>query len=350
MDRALELARRGWGRVHPNPMVGAVVLAGDQIVGEGYHAEYGGPHAEAVALAAAGPRARDATMVVTLEPCAHAGKQPSCADAIIASGIRRVVIASLDPNPVAAGGRARLEQAGIDVATGLGREAAERLNSAFLNAVSGLDRPFVAVKLATSLDHCIADSAGVSRWISGEEARDWVHWFRAGFAAIGVGGRTAQVDDPSLTVRGALEPRTAPARVVFLGRRRLSLDSALVRTAGVRHTVLIGDGLVPNERNALTDRGVDIILTSDVAEGLSELKQLGIDSILIEGGGRLSGSLLARGLVDRFAWIVSPVWLGDHGIKAVRGFEVPSLLQAERWTIVERQALGQDTLLMFDRP
>lgn len=349
MDRALELARRGWGRVHPNPMVGAVVLAGDSIVGEGYHAEYGGPHAEAVALTAAGPRARGATLVVTLEPCAHAGKQPPCADAIIAAGISRVVIATLDPNPVAAGGRARLEAAGIEVVTGVGREVAERLNAAYLAATSGGDRPFVTVKLATSLDHCIADSSGVSRWISGEEARDWVHWFRAGFAAIGVGGRTAQVDDPSLTVRGAIEPRTAPVRVVFLGRRRLSLDSALVRTAAVRPTVLIGDGLVPNERNALTERGVDIILTSDLAEGLSELRQLGVDSILIEGGGRLSGSLLAAGLVDRFAWIVSPVWLGDHGVKAVRGFDVPSLLQAERWTVVERQALGQDTLLMFDR-
>ncbi len=349
MRRALELARQGWGRVHPNPMVGAVVAREGQIVGEGYHAEFGGPHAEAVALAMAGDRARGATLFVTLEPCVHAGKQPACTDLVIRSGITRVVVAMEDPHPVARGGAAGLATAGVEVAVGLEREAAERLNQVYLRAQHGSARPFVAVKLATSIDHRIADQAGVSRWITGEEARDWVHWFRAGFGAIGVGGRTAQVDDPMLTVRGALEPRTRPVRVVFLGRRRPGADSALVRTARDVPTVFLGPAMSAAEEAQWTERGVDHVPVQTLEEGLMTLKHRGIDSIVIEGGGRLTGALLAEDMVDQLALIVSPVWLGELGIPASRGYEVPSLLQADRWITTERRSLGQDTMILFDR-
>lgn len=330
-------------------MVGAVVVRDGQVVGEGCHAEYGGPHAEAVALAMAGERARGATLYVTLEPCNHAGKQPPCAELVAASGIARVVIAMEDPNPVARGGAARLAAAGIPVDIGLEGEAAQRLNQVFLRAIRHSARPFVAVKLATSIDHRIADQAGVSRWISGEEARDWVHWFRAGFSAIGVGGRTAQVDDPSLTVRGELEPRVAPVRVVFLGRRRPGADSALIRTAHQRPTVFLGPALSSAEELLWRERGVEHVPVQTLEEGLMALKRRGVDSIVIEGGGRLTGALLAGDLVDQLALIISPVWLGELGIPASRGFEVPSLLQADRWVVSERRALGQDTLIMFDR-
>jgi len=349
MRRALELARRGWGRVHPNPMVGAVVLADGEVVGEGFHAEFGGPHAEAAALAAAGDRARGATLVTTLEPCSRAAKQPACADLMAARGIRRVVIGMPDPNPDQSGGADRLAAAGIEVEVGCLRDDAERLNAAWIKSLVPTGRPFVALKLATSLDHRIADPAGHSRWISGDEARDWVHWFRAGFQAIGVGGRTAQVDDPMLTVRGAIEPRHPPTRVVFLGGRRLGLESTLIKTAREIPTMVVADGLSAPDAAALTDRGVELIALADLGEALGLLRDRGIDSIVIEGGGRLAGSFLAQGLVDRFAWIVSPVWLGDRGIPAIRGWEVPSLLQAERWVVAERRALGQDTLLLFDR-
>lgn len=335
--------------MHPNPMVGAVVLRDDGIVGEGYHAEYGGPHAEAVALAAAGERARGATLVTTLEPCCHHGKQPPCADLVVEAGIRRVVIAMPDPNPVAAGGAARLEAAGIEVAIGAGRREAEDQNAIFLHGLSSAVRPYVAVKLATSLDHRIADPAGHSRWISGDEARDWVHWFRAGFEAIGVGGRTALVDNPALTVRGAVEPRTPPRRVVFLGSRRLSLDSTLVRTAREIPVVVVASGLGQADTAALLERGVTVVSSPGLEESLVALHAMGVRSIVVEGGGRLAGSLLAAGLVDRLAWIISPVWLGDHAIPGTRGFMVPSLMEAERWRIVERAGLGQDTLLLFDR-
>jgi diaminohydroxyphosphoribosylaminopyrimidine deaminase/5-amino-6-(5-phosphoribosylamino)uracil reductase len=349
MRRALDLARRGWGRVNPNPMVGAVVVKEGQVVGEGFHAEFGGPHAEVAALTMAGDRAAQGTLFVTLEPCRHAGKQPPCADAVIASGVARVVAAMPDPNPPASGGMERIRAAGILGEVGLGRDEAERLNAGYLRNAAGSPRPFVTIKLATSLDHRIADSAGVSRWISGEEARDWVHWFRTGFGAIGVGGRTAQVDDPSLTARGMLEPRIRPARVVFLGRHRPGLDSELVKTARAVPTIFIAPPTAIVDRDQLTDRGVTLVDAESLEEGLVELKRRGIDSIVIEGGGRLAGALLAADLVDRMALIVSPVWLGDSGVPATRGFQVPSLLQADRWVTIERRALGQDSLLLFDR-
>ncbi len=168
MARALDLAWRGWGRVQPNPLVGAVVLAGEEPVGEGWHPEYGERHAEALALAAAGERARGATLVVTLEPCAHQGKQPPCTEMILRSGVRRVVLAIPDPNPIAAGGGERLRAAGIDVEVGPLGDAARAQNAMFLHSVYKPDRPFIALKLATTLDGRIADGFGRSRWISAE--------------------------------------------------------------------------------------------------------------------------------------------------------------------------------------
>jgi diaminohydroxyphosphoribosylaminopyrimidine deaminase/5-amino-6-(5-phosphoribosylamino)uracil reductase len=349
MLRALDLAYRGWGRVHPNPLVGAVVLSGETVVGEGFHAEFGGPHAEAVALEAAGDRANGATLVVNLEPCIHTAKQPPCVDLIVAKGIKRVVAAMPDPNPPAAGGADRLRAAGVEVVLGPCREDAERQNAVYLRAHEPIRRPFVTLKLATSLDHRIADQSGVSRWISGDAARDYVHWLRAGYEAIGVGGRTALMDNPSLTVRGEVEPRLPPTRVVFLGSRRLPLDAHLVRTAGEIPTMVVVDALFQFENASLAAFGVEIVPAADLADAMEELWARGIRSIIIEGGGRLAGSLLARGLVDRFVWVVSPVWLGDRGVPAIRGYDVASLLVAERWTTIDRKSLGQDTVLVFDK-
>jgi diaminohydroxyphosphoribosylaminopyrimidine deaminase/5-amino-6-(5-phosphoribosylamino)uracil reductase len=347
MRRALDLAYRGWGRVHPNPLVGAAVIDGEGIVSEGFHGEFGGPHAEAVALAAAGERARGATLVSTLEPCRHAAKQPPCVERILATGIRRIVVALPDPNPDAGGGIELLRSAGVEVDVGLLAERAAHQNAAYLQAFARPFRPFVAVKLATSLDFRIADAAGHSRWISGEGARDFVHWHRAGFDAIGVGGKTAVLDDPSLTVRGDTEPRLPPRRVIVLGSRKLSREATLARTA--RQIPVLAVGLDGPELAALAELGVEPVPASTLAEGLTRLRERGIRSLVVEGGGRLAGSLLAQGLADRFVWIVSPLWIGDLGVPAVRGYEVPSLLQAERWTLADRKGLGQDTLLVFDR-
>src|SRR5207245_8818292 len=215
MRHALDLARRGWGRVAPSPVVGAVVLRGDAVVGEGWHAEFGGPHAEVAALASAGRRARGGSLVVTLEPCAHSGKTPPCTDAILAAGVRRVVAAIRDPDPQAGGGLDVLRRRGVAVEEGVLAEEAAALNAPFLFAREQRQRPFVALKLATSIDGRIADSGGRSEWVSGPEARDYVHWLRAGFDAIAVGGTTALRDNPRLTVRGSVVPRRPPLRILF---------------------------------------------------------------------------------------------------------------------------------------
>lgn len=350
MRRALELAWHGWGRVAPNPLVGAVVLAGGQIVGEGWHAEYGEAHAEPVALASAGERARGATLVVTLEPCAHAGKQPPCTDAIVSAGISRVVAAAADPDPVARGGAEQLRAAGIEVETGLLACEAGRQNAAFLHHLRDTSRPYVALKLATTLDGRIADAAGQSRWISGSDARDYVQWLRAGFDAIGVGGRTARRDDSALTVRGPVAPRIAPRRIVFDPRVELDPGQQLVRTAREVPTVVVAaPGIGGTRRGALEEAGVSILDAGDLRAALEALRADGVRSLLIEGGGRLAGALLAGGLVDRFYWLQSPLWLGDRAVPAVAGlFPVP-LERASRWHVVERRAFGEDTLLVVDR-
>ncbi len=211
MRRALELAARGWGRVAPNPLVGAVVARGGEVVGEGWHTGYGRPHAEVEALRVAGEAARGATLYVTLEPCAHHGKTPPCTDAILAAGVRRVVFAASDPNPRAAGGCAVLETAGVEVERGVEMRAALDLNAPFFHGIAGPERPWTELKLAVSLDGRVADRDGRSAWITGEEARAEVHRMRAGFGAVAVGIGTALADDPRLTVRGAVEPRVPPS-------------------------------------------------------------------------------------------------------------------------------------------
>jgi len=350
MARALDLAWRGWGRVQPNPLVGAVVLKNGELVGEGWHPEFGDRHAERVALAGAGERARGATMVVTLEPCSHQGKQPPCTEAIIDSGISRVVAALRDPNPVAAGGGERLRAAGVEVELGCEAGAAAAQNAIFLHSLRGTGRPFVALKLATTLDGRIADGYGRSRWISGEPARQFVQWLRAGFDAIGVGGRTARVDDPSLTVRGQVHPRIPPKRVVFDRAADLGPQLTLVRTAAETPTiVVVAPGAETARIKRLESAGVGVLRATSLAEALGALHQQGIGSLLIEGGGQLAGALLSAGLVDRYYWLQAPVWLGENAVPAIAGLPSRELDQAERWRVAERRAMGEDTLLVLDR-
>jgi diaminohydroxyphosphoribosylaminopyrimidine deaminase/5-amino-6-(5-phosphoribosylamino)uracil reductase len=350
MTRALELALRGWGRVEQDPLVGAVVLKGGEPVGEGWHPAYGERHAETVALADAGERARGATLVVTLEPCAHQGKQPPCTEAIIRSGVSRVVAAMHDPNPVAAGGCARLREAGIDVEVGPLGEAAAVLNAVFLHGLRESARPFVALKLATTLDGRIADAFGRSRWISGDEAREYIQWLRAGFDAIAVGGRTARLDDPALTVRGPVRPRNAPRRVVFDRVADLAPQLTLLRTASETPTFVV---VAPDADRARVKRlesaGATVVRAGNLGEALASLREQGIASMLVEGGGQLAGALLGGGLVDRYYWVQAPTWLGEGGVPALAGLPNRGLEQAERWRVVERRALGDDTLLVLDR-
>lgn len=349
MARALALAWRGWGRTRPNPLVGAVVLAGGSVAGEGWHAEYGDRHAEPIALEAAGARARGSTLVVTLEPCAHQGKQPPCVDAILRAGVARVVAALADPNPIAQGGADRLRAAGVTVELGLRADEARAQNASFVHGFAGTGRPFVTLKLATSLDGRIADRSGGARWLSGSEARAWVHWLRAGYDAIAVGAGTARADDPALTVRGEVAPRVPPRRVVITGGGAVPAGLALVRTAREVPTTLLAIGGNPPGAEGLRAAGVEVLAAPDLAAGLAALAGQGVGALLVEGGGGLAGSLLAAGLVDRLCWVQSPLWLGEAGVPAWRGLPSPALAEAPRWRVVERRALGEDTLLVADR-
>ncbi len=348
MDRALALALRGWGRVSPNPMVGAVLLKDGQVVGEGFHAEFGGPHAEAAALASA----RDpqgSTCVVTLEPCAHQGKTPPCADALIAAGVRRVVVAIRDPNLPVRGGVERLRRAGVEVEIGLRQEAAAVLNAPFLWSATRPDRPFVALKLATSLDGLIADAEGHSQWISGDESREYVHWLRAGFDAIAVGRRTADADDPELTARGSVTPRVPPRRIIFARSGRVRDDLRLVRTANEVPTIVVTAGRTQKDTGEhLARAGVQVIGADGLTAALQALPRAGVSSMLVEGGSSLTAALLAENVVDRVYWIQAPIWLGA-GMPAFSPRD-PVLLGAVRpWLVTERRALGRDTLLVADR-
>ncbi len=350
MRRALDLARRGWGRVAPNPLVGAVVVRDGAALGEGFHEEYGGPHAEVNALARAGASARGATLVVNLEPCAHSGKTPPCTDAILAAGVGRVVAAIRDPDPQAGGGLDVLRRRGVAVEEGVLAEEAAALNAPFLFAREQRQRPFVALKLATSIDGRIADSGGRSEWVSGPEARDYVHWLRAGFDAIAVGGTTALRDNPQLTVRGSVVPRKPPVRNVFDRRAMLNTGVTLVRTAREVPTWVVASPQAPETSVSLLERaGVRVFRPESLSAGLAELREAGIHSLLCEGGGALGAKLLVEGLVDRLYWVQAPVWLGDGAVPAFPGVPETPLDQALRWVPVERRAMGPDTLLVMDR-
>ncbi len=346
MRRALELAVRGWGRVAPNPLVGAVLLRDGEVLGEGYHAGFGEPHAEVNALAQCDDAA-GATCVVTLEPCAHVGKTPACSEALRAAGVGRVVAAVRDPTE-AGGGLDRLREEGLDVAHGLADREAAALNAPFLFNASQTDRPFVAVKVATSLDGFMADDTGRSQWISGPEARDFVHWLRAGFDAIGVGRRTAVLDDPQLTVRGPVTPRTPPVRVVFGGSGELPEQLQVFDTAAAPSIVLAGSSRVVELGQTFAHTQVTVLGADGVAQGLKALREVGIGSILIEGGGALVRALLEGGLVDRLYWVQAPIWLGK-GVTPFGGRGAVPLAEAHAWTVTERRALGPDTLLVVDR-
>jgi diaminohydroxyphosphoribosylaminopyrimidine deaminase/5-amino-6-(5-phosphoribosylamino)uracil reductase len=346
MRRALSLARKGWGQTAPNPMVGAVVVRGDAVVGEGWHERWGGPHAEVVALRAAGENARGATVYVTLEPCAHTGKTPPCADALIAAGVQRVVAASRDPTPVAAGGGERLRAAGIAFESGVEEAAARELNAPFFHAARS-DRPWVTLKLAVSLDGAITDARRSSAWLTGATARREVHRLRANSDAIAVGIGTALTDDPALTVRGGVQPRVPPRRVVFDNAARLPADSRLARGAREIPTIVVARAPDPRNVEALEGAGVTVIAAADTAAGLRALRALEIRSLLVEGGAGLASSLLEASLVDRLIIFQAPILLGAGALGAFSGLGGRLVADAPRLPVLERRAFGDDVMTVY---
>jgi diaminohydroxyphosphoribosylaminopyrimidine deaminase / 5-amino-6-(5-phosphoribosylamino)uracil reductase len=354
LARARELAMRGRGRVSPNPLVGAVVLRGGETVAEGWHEGPGLPHAEAAALAQAGEAARGATVVCTLEPCSHQGRTPPCAEALVAAGVARVVFGVADPleRDRARGGEV-LRAAGIEVAVANGADAAAcaEVNAAFLTwAATGL--PHVTLKLATSLDGKIATAGGESRWISGPESRALVHRWRADHDAVGVGLGTAMADDPQLTARDLEGPVRQPARVVFDSAARLPLRSALVHGAPEHRLIVLAAADAPAERvAALEAAGAEVASLEGgpagrVGAGLAALGRLGIQSLLVEGGAELAGTLVAADAVDRVAWFLAPMLIGGREApSALGGAGAPSLALAPRLAGAETRRVGDDVLV-----
>ena len=345
MREALALAERGWGQTSPNPLVGAVVYANDTKVGEGYHAMLGAPHAEAVALDMAGSSAAGSTLYVTLQPCAHVGRTPPCADKIIASRVARVVIATRDPNPIAAGGLEKLRDAGILVNTGILETEARELNAAFLHSFVS-DRPWVTLKLAVSLDSAIAGAERNREQLTGALANEVVHRIRASNDAIAVGVKTASIDDPQLTVRGPVVPRIPPLRIVFDGNARLAAESHLAQTARQVPTLIIASNTTRLPDN-LRELGVEMMTAHDLDEALRKLKDRGVRSLLVEGGAGLAASFLAAGAVDRLILFQTPVILGDGALGAFSGVAHQPLSRAPRFRLVKTKALGDDIMTTY---
>jgi diaminohydroxyphosphoribosylaminopyrimidine deaminase / 5-amino-6-(5-phosphoribosylamino)uracil reductase len=346
MRRALALARRGWGQTAPNPMVGAVIVRGGEIVGEGFHARYGERHAEPVALDAAGDRARGATLYVTLEPCAHEGKQPPCTPRVIESGIARVVIATRDPNPLAAGGVELLRAAGIEVTLGIEEAEARELNAPFFHRFAS-DRPWVTLKLATSIDGAISDAARSRGWLTGEESRREVHHQRAGADAIAVGIGTVLADDPLLTVRGKQQPRVAPTRVIFDPEARLPLGSRLMQSINDAAVAVVTDGSAPAREAGLEQAGARVIAAAGTGNALRALRERGIDSLYAEGGAGLAGSLLEGGWVDRLIIFRAPVILGAAALGAFDRAPSFTLDGAPRLRIIQQRRFGEDDMTIY---
>ncbi|MFN8586390.1 MAG: bifunctional diaminohydroxyphosphoribosylaminopyrimidine deaminase/5-amino-6-(5-phosphoribosylamino)uracil reductase RibD [Candidatus Eisenbacteria bacterium] len=349
MLRALRLAVRGRGRTAPNPMVGAVLVRNGEVVGEGWHRQHGSAHAEVEALAAAGRRARGATLYVTLEPCAHHGKTPPCTEALVAAGVRRCVVALRDPHDIVNGrGLRKLRAAGIAVEVGLCADEARELLGGYVSACEQ-GRPRVTWKVAASLDGRIADARGRSKWITGAEARRRGHALRAAADAIVVGANTARADDPRLTARlGRGTPQ--PLRVVCDSRLSLPLTLKLFRAPLAEGTVVAcGRAAGAAKVRALEARGVQVWRLPLVGGRVSpralaqRLAVAGRHEVLLEGGAVLGRAWLRAGLVDRIALFVAPCLLGE-GLSWLAGEGWP-LARAPRGRIVSLERAGADALL-----
>jgi diaminohydroxyphosphoribosylaminopyrimidine deaminase/5-amino-6-(5-phosphoribosylamino)uracil reductase len=355
MATALTLGRRGRGRVWPNPAVGCVVVRDGRIVGRGWTADGGRPHAEPQALAQAGAAAQGADVHVTLEPCAHHGQTPPCAQALIAARVGRVIVATTDPDPRVAGrGIAMLRDAGIPVTTGVMEAEARADHAGFFLRVTE-NRPLVTLKLAATLDGRIATASGESRWITGPAARRMVHLLRAQHDAVMVGGGTARADDPALTVRD-LGVARQPVRVVVSRTMDLPPDGTLARTARDVPVWVAHDArLDPATVARWAARGVDSLPCPvagghvDPAATLAALAARGITRVFCEGGGALAASLLGAGLVDDLVMFGAGLLIGAEGRPMLSAMGIERLDEAPRLRLTDHRVLGPDVMTRWTR-
>jgi len=348
MRRARELAEHGRYTAAPNPLVGAVVVRDDVVVGEGWNAHAGGDHAEAAALERSGPAARGAELYVTLEPCNHHGKTPPCTDAILRAGVRRVVAGHLDPNPKMRGRSLEiLREAGVEVEV-LDDPLFEKQNEQFSHLMN-TGRPFVHVKLATTLDGRIAAAGGESKWVTGEAARRRAHELRAEAGAVLVGAGTALTDDPLLTPRGLPEDPPATTRVILDPHLTLRADGQLARTAYTHPVVVFAAEDGDDDRaEELRASGVEVVPAPlvhgelDLVFVLEDLGRRGIRGVLVEGGGETAGRFVGRGLANKLTFFYAPKLLGAEGVPLMGSLKVAGMAEAPKFRVDAVEKVGED--------
>jgi len=353
MRRALRLAEKGRGRTSPNPMVGAILVKDGNVVGEGYHMKVGEAHAEIVALQQAGEEAKRAVLYLNLEPCTHYGKTPPCAPKVIEAGVKRVVIGIEDPNPLVKGkGIEMMRKAGLDIETGILEEECRKLNEAFCKYILKKE-PFVILKVAATLDGKIATRDGDSKWISGETSRRFVHKLRNRVDGVLVGIGTVLKDDPQLTAR--IRGGRDPYRIVLDSWLKIPEEAKVIGTFPSK-AIIAATGLAPKDKiEKLEKKGVQILIL-DSQEGkinlkscLSKLGEMGITSLLVEGGSRVNGSFLDEGLIDKFLLFLSPRLMGDHQALGIFGGRGGSTLQeAVALKEIKTRRFGKDLLIESD--
>ena len=355
LERARVLAREGWGRVHPNPLVGCVIVRDGEVVGEGFHADFGGPHAEIVALEAARSRAAGATVYVSLEPCNHQGKTPPCADALVEAGVERVVYGAPDPGEASGGGGATLAAAGIAVSGPIWAPERSRAENPAFHHLSRHETPYIALKLAMSLDARCAARPGVRTRITGPEADREVHRLRSGFDAVMVGAGTVRADDPKLTVRLAPTGPVPPRRILLVPDAEIAEDAAVfadvddaplhvfcsrdASEARMERLEALGAHVhpVPGDRG-----GLDLHAVS------ARCHEIGLRAILCEGGPRLAASLLREGRVQRFMLLLAPHTLGEDALPAFPA-DADQLDWSDFQSVDDPVRFGRDTLVVLDR-
>jgi len=350
MRLALSLAKKGEGKVSPNPMVGAVLVKNGKLIAKGYHRYFGGPHAEVEAIQRAKDKVRGCTLYVTLEPCSHYGKTPPCTQAIIRAGIRRVVIATLDPNPINSGrGVQELKKAGIEIELGVCEEEATKVNEAFFKFMKK-KIPFVVVKVASSLDGKIATSKGESKWITGQKAREFAHRLRDKMDAILVGINTVISDDPSLLAPS----KDSLIRVILDSKLRIPLNSKILKNQDKADTFIFTTSKADRQKLCeLKSRGIKVAIVKedqdgrvDLEEVLKKLASLEIMILLVEGGGKVIGSFFDKGLVDKLFLFLAPRIIGGrNSLTWVEGKGVDLLSQTPHIEVSSLRKIGQDFLL-----
>jgi len=350
MKLALNLAKKGEGKVSPNPMVGAVLIKNGKLIAKGYHRYFGGPHAEVETIQRAKDKARGCTLYVTLEPCSHYGKTPPCTQAIIRAGIRRVVIATLDPNPINSGqGVQELKKAGIETELGVCEEEATKVNEAFFKFMKK-KIPFVVVKVASSLDGKIATSKGESKWITGQKAREFAHRLRDKMDAILVGINTVISDDPSLLAPS----KDGLARVILDSKLRIPLHSKILKDQDKADTFIFTTSKADRQKLCeLKNRGIKVAIVKedqdgrvDLEEVLKRLASLEIMTLLVEGGGKVIGSFFDKGLVDKLFLFLAPRIIGGRNSPTwVEGKGVDLLSWTPHIEVSSLRKIGQDFLL-----